>query len=328
MAGRGVDIMLGGKLESTDMPEPTEFELSSGVRKRYPTPHAAEVARLGGLAIIGSERHESRRIDRQLRGRSGRQGDPGDSRFYLSLEDELWRLFGDKGKMFQQGWPEYERLEAGILTAAIERAQRKIEEHNFGIRKNTLEYDDVMNVHREVIYRQRREILNGADLRDTILEHAAVMVEDAVRRHCNPELQVEEWELRGLYDELDLLFDLSLLCRPADLEEKSNPELVEMLSQLAEQRYEQREEQLAQAGVDIREAERQIALQIIDHKWVEHLTAMDYLREGVWLRSMEQRDPLVVYKKEAFEIFNDSLASIQNDLVNWMFHVSVQPPPP
>jgi len=341
MAGRGVDIMLGGHIDPTAAPEPTSVKLSSGVEKKYPTAAAAEVAELGGLAIVGSERHESRRIDRQLRGRSGRQGDPGETRFYLSLEDELWRLFGDRGKALLGGWPEWEQLEARILTAAIERAQKKVEETHFGQRKHTLEYDDVMNKHREVIYKQRREILEGADLRETVLDHAYDMISDAVDRHCSPEIPPDDWELRSLFDELDLLFDLDPPAaarpaeeprvRPSDLEGQSREELVELLFSLAEARYEAKEKDLESHGIDVRDAERQVTLQIIDQKWVEHLNAMDYLREGVWMRGFEQRDPLVIYKKEAFEMFNALLGSIQDDMVNWMFHLVVrqpEPPPP
>jgi preprotein translocase subunit SecA len=328
MAGRGVDIMLGGKPDPDQPVVPTKVRLSSGVEKTYPSKESAEVAELGGLAILGSERHESRRIDRQLRGRSGRQGDPGETRFYLSLEDELWRLFGDRGQRFLGGWPEYERLEAKVLTAAIERAQKKVEEMHFGQRKHTLEYDDVMNVQRDVIYKQRHEILHGANLRDTILDHTQEMIEDAVDRHCGAEISPEEWDVRSLYDELDLLFDLSLVLRPSELEGKSREEMIETLTSLAEQRYEQKERELEAAGIDVREAERQVTLQIIDQKWVEHLTAMDYLREGVWMRGFEQRDPLVVYKKEAFEMFNSLLASIQDDMVNWMYHLVIRQPAP
>jgi len=330
MAGRGVDIMLGGKPDPDQVLKPTEVTLQGGHRKTYPSEASAEVAELGGLAILGSERHESRRIDRQLRGRSGRQGDPGETRFYLSLEDELWRLFGDRGRAFLGGWPEYERLEARLLTAAIERAQKKVEEMHFGQRKHTLEYDDVMNVQREVIYRQRREILEGAELRETILDHTYEMVGDAVDRHCGVEINESEWDVRGLYDELDLLFDLSLETRPSELEGKSREDLLEQLYAIAEKRYEQKERELEEAGVETRDAERQITLQIIDAKWVEHLTAMDYLREGVWMRGFEQKDPLTIYKKEAYDMFNNLLESIQDDMVNWMFHLAVRPqtPPP
>lgn len=330
MAGRGVDIILGGKPAEDAPKEPTEVVLSSGITKTYPTRESAEVAELGGLAIVGSERHESRRIDRQLRGRSGRQGDPGETRFYLSLEDELWRLFGDRGRAFLGGWPEYEALEAKLLTSAIERAQRKVEEHNFGIRKHTLEYDDVMNVHRDVIYKQRREILEGADLRSVMVDHLYDMVAAAVERHCGSEIQPDDWDLRGLYDEMDLLFDLSLQAKPSDLEGKTRDGLSEFLFDLAEKRYIQKEEELAKAD-DPRNIERQIALQVIDQKWVEHLNSMEYLREGVWMRGFEQKDPLVVYKKEAFDMFNALLESIQDDMVNWMFHLVIRqqaPPPP
>ena len=333
MAGRGVDIMLGGKIDSVEAPLPTDVVLSSGIKKTYPTPESAEVAKLGGLAIVGSERHESRRIDRQLRGRSGRQGDPGESRFFLSLEDELWRLFGDKGRAFLNAtWPEYERLEAKLLTMSIERAQRKVEEQHFGARKHTLEYDDVMNVHRDVIYKQRRDILHGAELRDTILDHTGAMIEDAIIRHCNPELGTEEWDVRGLYDELDLVFDLSLVLRPADLDGLDNSDLQALLEKAALERYEQKEKRFEDLGFEIRELERQITLQLIDQKWVEHLNSMEYLREGVWLRSFEQKDPLVIYKKEAYDMFNGLLKSIQDDMVTWMYHIDLHPqqqaPPP
>jgi preprotein translocase subunit SecA len=244
------------------------------------------------------------------------------------LEDELWRLFGDRGRAFLGGWPEYERLEARLLSAAIERAQKKVEEMHFGQRKNTLEYDDVMNVQRDVIYRQRREILEGAELRETILDHTYDMVGEAVDRHCGAEISEAEWDVRGLYDELDLLFDLSLAARPSELEGKGREDLVEYLYDIAEKRYEQREQELDDAGVETRDAERQITLQIIDQKWVEHLTAMDYLREGVWMRGFEQKDPLTIYKKEAFDMFNSLLESIQDDMVNWMFHLSVRPQAP
>jgi preprotein translocase subunit SecA len=310
MAGRGVDIILGGK-------PPEGF--------KGKTEESDDVRAVGGLAIIGSERHESRRIDRQLRGRSGRQGDPGESRFYLSLEDELWRLFGDRGRWALAGWPEHEPLAAKLLTAAIERAQKKVEEHNFGIRKHTLEYDDVMNVQRDVIYRQRREILEGADLRDTILGHAEDMVAEMVAQHASPEIQDDEWDLQKLYEEIDVLLDVRELVRPADLSEKSSEELTDLLVEAAERRYQEKEVDFEQAGADLREAERAVTLKLIDDKWVEHLNAMDYLREGIYLRGYAQQDPLVAYKKEAYQMFQALLKSIQDDMVSWMFHLVVRP---
>jgi preprotein translocase subunit SecA len=316
MAGRGVDIILGGK--------PAEGEPANAAEHE-------EVLKVGGLAIIGSERHESRRIDRQLRGRSGRQGDPGQSRFYLSLEDELWRLFGDKGNRFLGGWTEDQPLEARLLTAAIERAQKKVEEHNFGIRKHTLEYDDVMNVQRDLIYTQRRQVLEGADLRDTILDHMREMVQASIDTHCPTEVHDDEWDTQGLFNAMDQLFDLSLTHRPQDLKGKSRDELTDLLIEIGEQRYEAKEQEIAELGADLREIERQVTMQIIDSKWVEHLNAMDYLREGIYLRGYAQQDPLVAYKKEAYEMFQALLGSVQDDIVGWMYHIRLvrqAPPPP
>jgi preprotein translocase subunit SecA len=316
MAGRGVDIILGGKAAEGEASRAGEQD---------------EIRKVGGLAIIGSERHESRRIDRQLRGRSGRQGDPGASRFYLSLEDELWRLFGDKGNRFLGGWTEDQPLEARLLTAAIERAQKKVEEHNFGIRKHTLEYDDVMNVQRDLIYRQRRQVLEGADLCETILDHAREMIQGSIDTHCPTEVHDDEWDTQGLFNVMDQLFDLALTHRPQDLQGKSRDELSDLLIEAAEQRYAAKEQEIAEVGADIREIERQVTMQIIDGKWVEHLNAMDYLREGIYLRGYAQQDPLVAYKKEAYEMFQALLGSIQDDIVGWMYHIRLvrqAPPPP
>jgi preprotein translocase subunit SecA len=315
MAGRGVDIILGGK--------PPEGHAG-------PVPEHEEVVKCGGLAIIGSERHESRRIDRQLRGRSGRQGDPGLSRFFLSLEDELWRLFGDKGHRFLGGWTEDQPLEAKLLTAAIERAQKKVEEHNFGIRKHTLEYDDVMNVQRNLIYRQRREVLHGADLRETIVDHMRATVAAAVDTHCGSEISEDDWDYQGLFTTLDQLFDLSVAAKPDDLRDKSRDEMIEMLTEIGERRYEEKERELAADNADPRDVERFVTLKIIDDKWIEHLNAMEFLREGIYLRSYAQQDPLVAYKKEAYEMFQALLGSIQDDILGWMYHIRLmrQPPPP
>src|SRR5207244_1297687 len=286
------------------------------------------VCRLGGLYIVGSERHESRRIDRQLRGGSGRQGDPGGSRFFLSLEDELWRLFGDKTNRFLGGWTEDQPLEAKLLTMAIERAQKKVEEHHFGIRKHTLEYDDVMNVQRKTIYDQRRQVLEGADLRETVLEHMREMVADAVQLHCSREVHDEEWDTRALFDQLDLLFEAGQYLRANELAGRSHDELVDLFTMVGEQRYEAKEQEFAADGVDIREIERQVTLQVINNKWIEHLNAMDYLREGIHLRGYAQQDPLVAYKKEAYEMFLALLASIQDEIVEMMYHVHLVKPEP
>jgi preprotein translocase subunit SecA len=313
MAGRGVDILLGGRPAPEERPDPAA---------------ADEVRKLGGLYIIGSERHESRRIDRQLRGRSGRQGDPGASRFFLSLEDELWRLFGDKTNRFLGGWTEDQPLEAKLLTMAIERAQKKVEEHHFGIRKHTLEYDDVMNVQRKTIYDQRRQVLEGADLRETVLSHMQEMVQAAVQQHCSAEVADDEWDLRALFDQMDLLFEAGQYVKADEIAGKSHNELVDLFVTIGEQRYEAKEQEFAADGVDIREIERQVTLQVINQKWIEHLNNMDYLREGIHLRGYAQQDPLVAYKKEAFEMFNVLLEGIQDEIVEMMYHVHLVKPEP
>ena len=309
MAGRGVDIILGGK---SDEGPSTEYE---------------EVKARGGLAIIGSERHESRRIDRQLRGRSGRQGDPGQSRFYLSLEDELWRLFGDKGRWALGSWPEDEPLEAKVLTKAIGRAQKKVEERNFGIRKHTLEYDDVMNVQRSVIYKQRREILEGASMRQTVLDHAYSIVTAAVDSFLTTELPPSEWNYEGVLQAVDQAVDLGDRVAVEDIDGQQPAEVDDLLCDVVDQIYADKEKSFEEAGVDIRKVERQVTMQLIDDKWVEHLNAMEYLREGIHLRGYGQVDPLVAYKKESFELFDSLLQSIQDDMVNYLYHIAVQRPP-
>jgi preprotein translocase subunit SecA len=313
MAGRGVDILLGGRPTPEERPDPAE---------------ADHVRHLGGLYIIGSERHESRRIDRQLRGRSGRQGDPGASRFFLSLEDELWRLFGDKTNRFLGGWTEDQPLEARLLTMAIERAQKKVEEHHFGIRKHTLEYDDVMNIQRKTIYEQRRLVLEGADLRETIVGRMREMAADAVQVHCSREVHEEEWDTRALFDQLDMLLDAGQYLKADELTGQSHDELVDLFVTVGEQRYEAKEAEFAADGVDIREIERQVTLQVINNKWVEHLNAMEYLREGIHLRGYAQVDPLVAYKKEAYEMFQALLGSIQDEIVEMMYHLHLVKPEP
>jgi len=206
-----------------------------------------------------------------------------------------------------------------------------VEEHNFGIRKHTLEYDDVMNVQRALIYGQRRLVLDGADLRDTILDHMREMVTIAVDTHCGSEVQPEEWKLQDLYQEMNHLFDLALYAGPDALQGKSRDELIDFLTEWGEKRYEQKEQEIANVGADMREIERQLMLQIIDAKWIEHLTAMDYLREGIYLRGYAQQDPLVAYKKEAHEMFEALKESIQDDVVGWVYHIRLvqqAPPPP
>ncbi|NLH99869.1 MAG: preprotein translocase subunit SecA [Chthonomonadales bacterium] len=361
MAGRGVDILLGGKpvgdedqqaskdagpsaapSEGDEEPggaeDQTEPELSyrrggkpsvlDSVALQTPEEYqkaADEVRRLGGLFILGTERHESRRIDNQLRGRSGRQGDPGESRFFVSLEDELWRLFGDRSQHpLLRTWPDDQAMDAKILSRMIERAQKKVEEHHFEIRKHVLKYDDVMNKQREVIYAERRRILEGADLRETIIGFLHEVVRNAVAMFCPDTQSGLEWDLDGLYKGLDEYFPLSLAASRRDLDGKSRAELEEFLIQLITAAYEAKEAEINEAVGDpeaMRNLERQVALDRINQKWMEHLANMDYLREGINLRGYGQQDPLVVYNKEAFQMFEDMQHSIQDEIARYMFRV-------
>ncbi|MBW3623461.1 MAG: SEC-C domain-containing protein [Armatimonadetes bacterium] len=313
MAGRGVDILLGGN--------PAHYEDA-----REKGDHVREV---GGLHIIGSERHEARRIDNQLRGRAGRQGDPGSSRFYLSLDDYIWRLFGDKGRgILQATWDEGEPIAAGLLSKAIERAQKKVEENNFAIRKHVLEYDDVMNKQREVIYGTRRRVLEGADIHESIKDHIARIVENAVMLHTG-EAPKETWDLEALYNNLNEVFPLAWYAEPKELEGKSAEQLTDWLTEIGQNALTAREEEIdSQAGPgSFREIERQVMLMQIDQKWISHLQAIDYLREGINLRAYAQIDPLVAFRKEAFEYFQELQNNIQRDVVALMFRLQIAPPP-
>ena len=351
MAGRGVDILLGGKPHTQELPPPEgasqnseeETETARSYR-RGGKPSvldtvttvltseewqkaADEVRALGGLYILGTERHESRRIDNQLRGRSGRQGDPGESRFFVSLEDELWRLFGDRSQHpLLRTWPEDQAMDAKILSRMIERAQKKVEEYHFEARKQVLQYDDVMNKQRDVIYRERRRILEGADLRPTIIGFLRQTVADAVQMFCPDPANPAQWDLHELYEGLDQYFPLSLYAKPADLEGKSRDELTAFLTDLIERAYEDKEREIGETLGDpnaMRELERRVALQAINNKWMEHLANMDYLREGIGLRGYAQQDPLVVYQKEAFEMFENMQHAIQDEIARFMFHVQI-----
>jgi preprotein translocase subunit SecA len=311
MAGRGVDIILGGKPDGT-----------SSVRNA----EAEEVIKAGGLCIIGSERHESRRIDNQLRGRAGRQGDPGASRFFISLEDELWRVFGDKSQSpWLASWTEDMAMDSKILSKMIERTQKKMEEHYFEIRKHVLQYDDVMNVQRETIYGQRRMILEGADLRNTILEYLHKTITDGIEAHCPETLHPSEWDTDTLFEYLNDIYPLSLYATAEDLKGKKRPELEDLLIGVLDRTYEEREQQFSSELM--RDLERHIALRAINSKWMEHLDAMDYLREGIGLRGYAQQDPLVAYKKEAFEMFSMMLENIQDEITRTIFRVQVQTEP-
>ena len=299
MAGRGVDIMLGGN----------------------PSTHGDEVLESGGLYVLGTERHESRRIDNQLRGRSGRQGDVGESRFYLSLEDELMRLFasGALRNVMDRTLPEDVPIESKMVTKAIERAQTTVEQKNAEARKNVLKYDEVMNEQRKVIYRRRNEILNGADLRGSVLEAVDAVVDEMLETFCAEEMP-EDWDLTGLLNEVNgfwpskiLLDDLDSIQEISDLERLLKDSAVEL--------FESRERDL---GVEnLREVERQVMLRIIDQRWREHLYEMDHLRDGIHLRAMAQKDPTTEWQREGFELFQELTEILRRDLVRYIMRVQV-----
>ncbi|MEW6581561.1 MAG: preprotein translocase subunit SecA [Actinomycetota bacterium] len=305
MAGRGVDIKLG-----------------DGVKD------------LGGLYVLGTERHESRRIDNQLRGRSGRQGDPGRSRFYLSAEDELIRIFsGDRMYRILDrfGVGEGEPIEAKILTRTIEGAQKKVEEQNFNIRKRVLEYDDVLNKQRQVIYAERRKVLEGADLSEQARDWIAEVLVAQVDQFCPEDLTPDEWDVDGLFAALQAYYPVSF--GPADLDpEGSREELLDRLEDDAIGAYEARQAHLDALDPDnpdlTSQLERWVLLQTIDVHWREHLYAMDYLREGIHLRALGQKDPLSEYRLEGADMFDDMMDAVKAEFVRYMFHLEVQAAPP
>lgn len=295
MAGRGTDIVLG-----------------------------EGVAEKGGLHILGTERHESRRIDNQLRGRCARQGDPGSSRFYLSLEDDLMRLFGGdriKKIMDHLEMDEDEPIENKIVTSSIENAQKKVEERNFNIRKMVLEYDDVMNQQREVIYKERRKVLDQEDLRSTVMEFTHKIVDRAMTMYCPPEAYSEDWDLKNMVRYCEEFFAPYGELKEEHLADMSREEIGEYLHKLADDIYASREEEISPEIM--RELENLVMLKVVDNHWMEHLDAMDMLREGVGLRAYGQKDPLVEYKFEAFDMFEAMIEAIEDDVVKYMYRVNV-----
>lgn len=295
MAGRGTDIVLG-----------------------------EGVAELGGLHIIGTERHESRRIDNQLRGRAGRQGDNGSSRFYLSLEDDLMRLFGSDNIasiMDKLGMDENEPIEHQLITRSIEQAQKKVEGRNFDIRKHVLQYDDVMNQQREVIYGQRRQILMGEGLKENIMSMINQMIDQYMDLYANEKLYPEDWDVNSLAESCTNLFAPKGRLVPEELEKLSRDELKDELYSVAKEAYDLRE---AMFGADgMRELEKVVMLKVVDNKWIEHLDHMDMLREGITLRAYGQRDPLIEYKIEAFDMFERMIANIQEEIARTVFQVNI-----
>jgi preprotein translocase subunit SecA len=283
-----------------------------------------EVVRLGGLHILGTERHESRRIDNQLRGRSGRQGDPGSSRFYLSLEDDLMRIFGSdriSSLMQRLGMEEGVPIEHGMVTRAIERAQKQVEGRNFEARKHLLEYDDVMNKQRESIYTLRRSILEGREGREYILNAAQDIVEYLVDAHV-PEDGKNDIQENELTAELFDFFGIDLKSSGIDVYHALNAALNVQLFELVRKRYEEKE---AQVGPEVmRLHEKYLLLQVIDQQWKDHLLVIDHLKEGIGLRGYGQRDPLIEYKKESFDIFQSMMERIQDRVVKYLWKIEVQ----
>ena len=280
----------------------------------------------GGLKIIGTERHESRRIDNQLRGRSGRQGDPGESQFFISLEDDLMRLFGSEKLMdiFNAlGVPEGEQIQHKMLTSAIEKAQKKIEGNNFGIRKNLLEYDQVMNDQREIIYKERRRVLDGENMRDAIFKMITDRVENCVDTCISSDIPKEEWDLNEL-NQLILSMIPMQAVTPEDVDSvKNNKELKHLLKERAVKLYEAKETEFPEPE-QFRELERVVLLKVIDRKWMDHIDHMDQLRQGIGLQSYGQRDPLVEYKMAGFDMFDEMTASIQEDTIRLLYHVKIE----
>ncbi len=286
-----------------------------------------EAKALGGLKIIGTERHESRRIDNQLRGRSGRQGDPGESRFYISLEDDLMRLFGSERlmDMFNAlGVPEGEQIEHKMLSNAIEKAQKKIENNNYGIRENLLKYDEVANEQREVIYAERRKVLDGDNMRDVILKMVTDIVEHAVDMAVPDDTAADTWDMKELGDLLLPIIPLDpiILTDEQKASMKKN-ELKHMLKESAIKLYEAKEAQFPDSE-QIREIERVILLKVIDNKWMSHIDDMEQLRQGIGLQAYGQRDPLVEYKMSAYEMFDGMTAAVKEDTVRILFHIRVE----
>ena len=345
MAGRGVDILLGGNAEYLARQEMAArefdndayllFEMEEEERAAYEAEYEPiftklkaqtdaehdEVVELGGLFVLGTERHESRRIDNQLRGRSGRQGDPGESRFYLSLEDDLMRMFAsDKvaSIMERLKWPDDEAIEAKMVSRAVENAQKQIEELNYERRKNVLKYDEVMNGQRTAIYGERRKILEGQDIDEQVKGFVEDVVSATVQDSCPPDVFPEDWDLDALYTSLLEIYPVSITKDvAADADDAIELERLFIEDSLA--MYDAKEEHV---GADVmRELERVVLLNITDTKWREHLYEMDYLQEGIHLRALAQKDPITEYRREAYDMFQDLTASIQSDFVRYIYRV-------
>ena len=346
MAGRGVDIILGGNAEGMARGEmkaagwdndafllgeyseedTRQYEAEyEPMYEKFKTETEAEhekVVGVGGLYVLGTERHESRRIDNQLRGRSGRQGDPGESRFYLSLEDDLMRLFASDriaSIMERLKIPDDVPIEAKMVSRAIERAQTQVEGMNFEIRKNVLKYDEVMDKQRQVIYAERRRILEGEDIHDQALELITDTIENAVSEHANPDLEPEEWDWEQLFARVREIFPTTVAPESIDHQSITYEEAIELFLKDGLELYEARESEFG--AEELRRIERLVLLNVIDNRWREHLYEMDYLQEGIGLRAVGQRDPLVEYQREGYDMFLQMQETIKEDFARYVFHV-------
>ncbi len=347
MAGRGTDILLGGNPDfmykqvlyrEENIAESRKLEIYEGIRSDCEK-DKQDVIAAGGLHILGTERHESRRIDNQLRGRAGRQGDPGTSRFYLSLEDDLMRIFASERVsqlMLKLGMEEGVPIEHGMVTRAIANAQKKVEAHNFEIRKQLLEYDDVMNKQREVIYRHRRAVLSGENLTNDLHDMMGSSVESSLSVYCPPEQYPEEWDVKGLTEVMHGQFGLDITQGKHDggdsLRDVGRDALLEDLRTQVRDAYTKKEQEL---GPDLmRFLEKTFMLQVIDHHWKDHLLGMDHLRDGIGLRGYGQKDPLIEYKREGFDLFAGMMDRVKSDTLDRLFHVQAvrhegeEPAPP
>ena len=349
MAGRGTDILLGGNADfmfkqvlyrEENLPDERKLAVYEDIRADSEK-NKQDVVALGGLHILGTERHESRRIDNQLRGRAGRQGDPGTSRFYLSLEDDLMRIFASERVsqlMLKLGMEEGVPIEHGMVTRAIANAQKKVEAHNFEIRKQLLEYDDVMNKQRQVIYQHRHAVLAGENLKEDLLDMMAGMIDSAMAIYCPVEQYPEEWDMKGLVEMMQGQFGIDITQGKNDdgasLRELGRDALAEDLRKLVHEGYERKEQEL---GSDLmRFLEKTFMLQVIDHHWKDHLLGMDHLRDGIGLRGYGQKDPLIEYKKEGYDLFAGMMQRVKSDALERLFKVQAvkndtpadAPPPP
>lgn len=361
MAGRGTDIILGGnpeflarremrrlkyedeRIEDAVSHADTQDEEILKAREKYQELYDkfnkvcqeehAKVVEAGGLHIIGTERHESRRIDNQLRGRAGRQGDPGSSRFYVALEDDLMRLFGSEriqGLMERLNPGDEVPMDVKMLSKQIESAQRRIESRNFEIRKHVLQYDDVMNQQREIIYAQRRAVLMGEDMKANIQEMQDTLVQRAVDIYCQENVLPEEWDLDGLqayFARLCLPQGVRIVQDGENIDRLTRKDLTKRITDLVHQAYEQREEKIAESNVDMREIERVVLLRCVDDHWMDHIDEMDQLRQGIGLRAYGQRDPVVEYKFEGYDMFENMTHGIQEDTLMMLFHLNIQSAP-